>query len=92
MANPIPVIATGKVFQTYLDAARCNLANMLQLATALKDAEFAHEAQCMLESFDEAAADALELIAEANANSGAFDGGELFWRESIYVENAGLAA
>ena len=64
--HPIPVIATGKVFQTYLDAARCNLANMLQLATVLKDAEFAHEAQYMLESFDEAAADALELIAEAN--------------------------
>lgn len=64
--HPIPVIATGKVFQTYLDAARSNLANMLKLATALKDAEFAHEARAMLESFDEAAADALELIAEAN--------------------------
>ena len=66
MPNPIPVIATGSIFQTYLDAARLNLANMLQLATALKDAEFAHEALGMLESFDEAVADALELIAEAN--------------------------
>ena len=66
ITSPIPVIATGKVFHIYLDAARSNLANMLQLATALKDAEFAHEAQYMLESFDEAAADALFLIAEAN--------------------------
>lgn len=69
---PIPIIATGSVYQTYLDAARKNLENLVRLTAALKDSEFEREAQIILDSFDDAAMDAVALIGEANENAGAF--------------------
>lgn len=68
---PIPIIATGKVYQTYLDAARKNLENLARLAAALHDSEFGREAQLILDSFDDAAMDAVALISEANENASA---------------------
>lgn len=70
--NKFPTIATGKVFQTYLDAARQNLDNLVRLAAALKDGEFGREAQIILDSFDDSAMDAFALINEANENASAF--------------------
>jgi len=67
-ATTIPVIATGKVFDTYLTAARTNLDNMLKLATALGDKEFARAAQHAIDGFECGAETACELIAEANAS------------------------
>jgi hypothetical protein len=66
-ATPTPAIATGKVFDAYLTAARTNLDNMLKLATALGDKEFALAAQHAIDGFECGAETALELIAEANA-------------------------
>lgn len=68
----IPIIATGKVYDTYLTAARQNLDNLVRLAAALKDREFEREAQCILDNFDDAAIDAFALITEANENADAF--------------------
>lgn len=67
MQQPIPVIATGAVFDTYLTAARTNLDNMLKLATALGDKEFAREAQSAIDGFECGAENARSLITEANA-------------------------
>ena len=61
-----PVIATGKVFAHYLDAARSNLENMAVLARNLRDAEFAEEAQRLLDNYDMCAADCRALIDAAN--------------------------
>ena len=68
----IPIIATGSIYQTYLDAARKNLANLVRLTAALKDAEFGREAQNILDIFDDSAMDAVALISEANENADAF--------------------
>lgn len=68
----IPIIATGSVFATYLDAARKNLENLVRLTAALNDSEFGREAQIILDSFDDAAMDAVALIGEANENAAAF--------------------
>lgn len=67
----VPIIATGKVYQTYLDAARKNLENLVRLTAALNDSEFGREAQLILDSFDDAAMDAVALIGEANENASA---------------------
>lgn len=69
---PIPIIATGKVYNTYLAAARKNLDNLVRLAAALKDSEFEREAQFILDNFDSNAADARAIIEEANENESAF--------------------
>lgn len=63
----IPVIATGKVFDTYLCAARANLANLVRLADGLRDAEFAAEARNILQVFEETAEEAFSMIESANS-------------------------
>lgn len=70
----IPIIATGKVYQTYLDAARKNLENLVRLTDALKDIEFGREAQIILDSFDDSAFNAYAIIADANQDAIAFEG------------------
>lgn len=60
-----PVIATGKVFASYLDAARTNLERLVELANALRDEGFACEGQFILDQFDGLVSDARLMIAEA---------------------------
>ena len=60
--QPIPVIATGKVFADYLAAARTNLDNLVRCAAGLRDKQFEFEAQFILDNFDSAAVDALAMI------------------------------
>lgn len=88
----IPIIATGSVYQTYLDAARTNLENLHRLAVGLNDKEATDEAQSLLDAFDDYAIGLNGMIDEANANAGDFDASEGFWRESVYAKRAGLGA
>ena len=84
--NSIPVIATGTVYATYLDAARKNLDALVRLSQGLEDAEFEREVQFILDVFDDAVGDARTIIEEANANSEAFGEDDSCWRESVYAE------
>lgn len=86
----VPVIATGRVFATYMQAARRNLETMLRLSETLRDAEFAREAQLLLDNFNDCARGAEDLIADSAANEAVFRDCDQFWRDSIHAENAGL--
>ena len=70
---PIPIIATGSCYDAYLKAARTNLENLHRLATGLRDAEAATEAQRLLDCFDSEAIDLNAMIDEANENADAFE-------------------
>lgn len=70
---PIPTLATGKVYQPYLIAARQNLEILLSLTQSLRDPEFEREAQRMLDCLNSAAIDAEAMIAEADINCSSLD-------------------
>lgn len=66
----IPTLATGKVYEPYIAAARSNLEALVVLTQGLRDPAFEHEARFMLEALNEAAVDAEAMIAEDNAPRG----------------------
>lgn len=86
----VPIIATGRVFATYMDAARRNLEAMLRLSEALRDKEFAREAQLLLDNFNDCARGAEDLIADSAEFEASFRECDQFWRDSIHAETAGL--
>lgn len=86
----VPVIATGRVFATYMQAARRNLETMLRLSEALRDPEFAREAQLLLDNFNDCARGAEALIADSDECEASFRDCDQFWRDSFHAERAGL--
>lgn len=70
---PIPTLATGKVYEPYLIAARQNLETLLGLTQSLRDPEFEREAQRMLDCLNSVAIDAEAMIAEADINCSSLD-------------------
>ena len=85
----IPVIATGQCYHIYLEAARRNLDNLLKLATGFKDDAFVKEAEFILEAFNNAAEDAMAMIAQANDDSNGIPA-DTFWRESAAAQDRGM--
>jgi hypothetical protein len=89
MSAPIPIIATGVIYAPYIEAARSNIEAMRKMTRAYRDTVFAREADFILDSFNDAVADAEAMIAEANTPD-VVDKGQ-HWRSSMAAEFAGLA-
>lgn len=87
--NAYNPIASGNLYQPYLDAARQNLEAMLKLADDFSDLEFRDAADSLLTAFKDYAEDCQTIIDDANAEP---EGEETdrFWRDSFHAINAGL--
>jgi hypothetical protein len=59
-------MATGPVYEPYLDAARANLEALLERTKGGRDAAFEREAQYILDCFNLSAIDMHTMIAEVN--------------------------
>jgi len=75
--NAITPIASGNLYQPYLDAARQNLEALLKLASDFSDLEFRDAADNLLTAFKDYAGPEGEET-------------DRFWRDSFHAVNAGL--
>jgi hypothetical protein len=85
--NAITPIASGNLYQPYLDAARQNLEALLKLASDFSDLEFRDAADNLLTAFKDYAGDCQTIIDDAEPEGEETD---RFWRDSFHAVNAGL--
>lgn len=78
------------MYSTHLDQARTALEALLAETICCNDAEAREEAQLILSSFDDAAADLFALIDEANADDQLTFSEDGMWRLSPHAEPFGL--
>jgi hypothetical protein len=85
--NAITPIASGNLYQPYLDAARQNLEALLKLATDFSDLEFRDAADNLLTAFKDYAEDCQTIIDDAEPEG---EEADRFWRDSFHAINTGL--